>query len=104
MVKTIIVVTMVILSACTTTMVAYDGPCEPRYQPILSSVEVQRGTTKAIRDLIDDETNPARALRINLIADHEERLQKELVRNSALNQRGFKQNIKDAEALSNCGD
>jgi hypothetical protein len=64
---------LIFVSGCGTTIVAYDGPCEPRYQPILIPEDLQIRTPKEVLEIV------------------------------VTNQRGFKKNIKDAESLSGCG-
>jgi len=100
----LLVILPLLVVGCTTTRtyVAYDGPCplRPALEPI--SEEVQVGTSDAIRGLVDDDVDAAKALTINLIADHERDLQTEFVKLSSDNQLKLKQHIKLLEAVSGC--
>jgi len=62
----------IILIGCTTTVVQNDLPCPERYQPILIPEDLQIRTPKEVIEIV------------------------------AINQRGFKQNIKDVEAVAAC--
>ena len=63
---------LVFISGCTTTIVQSDLPCPTRYQPILIPEDLQIRTPKDVLEI------------------------------AAINQRGFKQNIKDLEAIAAC--
>lgn len=99
---TTLMVCFALFSGCSTTTVGYDGPCplRPDLRPI--SAEIQEGSTQAILDLIDEDTDAARALRIQLIAEREASQQVEFIETAATNQLKLKAHIKDLEALSGC--
>ena len=63
---------IVCLYGCSTTVVQSDLPCPIRYQPILIPEDLQIRTPKEVIEIV------------------------------AINQRGFKQNIKDVEAVAAC--
>jgi hypothetical protein len=61
------------MSGCTTYAVNPDLECPARYDPILLPEDLQIRTPKEVLEIV------------------------------AINQRGFKQNIKDVEAVAGCG-
>ena len=66
------VLLLLLLAGCSTTVVQSDLPCPERYDPILIPIDLQIRTPKDVLEI------------------------------AAINQRGFKQNIKDLEAVAAC--
>jgi len=90
------------LFGCSTTTIGYDGVCPER--PILFglSPELQLGSTKSIRLLADDDTDPELASAIEAVAEQEAEYQRITLDIMAGNQLTLKQHIVDLENLSGC--
>jgi len=90
------------LFGCSTTTIGYDGVCPAR--PVLYglSPQLQKGSTRSIRLLADEDTDPELAAAIDAVAEQEAELQRITLDIMAGNQLTLKQHIVDLEDLSGC--